>query len=93
MLRKSARDFLKSECPASLVKEMAEDEKGYSLELWQKMALVGWQGLIFPDRYGGGGASFLDLVILLEETGRALLPSPLLSTVLGGVAILEYVSE
>lgn len=93
MLGKSARDFLESECPASFVKEMAEDEKGYSPELWNKMAKLGWQGLVFPGRYGGGDGSFLDLVILLEETGRALLPSPFLPTVLGGAAILEAGSE
>lgn len=93
MLRKSARDFLESECPASLVKEMAEDEKGYSPQLWQKMARLGWQGLVFPDRYGGGDGTFIDLVILLEETGRALLPSPLLTTILGGTVILEVGSE
>jgi alkylation response protein AidB-like acyl-CoA dehydrogenase len=93
MLRESARDFLESECPASLVKEMAEDEKGYSPQLWQKMARLGWHGLIFPDRYGGGDGTFLDLVILLEEIGRALLPSPFLPTVLGGAVILEAGSE
>ena len=93
MLRKSARDFLESECPASLVKEMAEDDKGYSPELWRKMAELGWQGLIFSGQYGGGDGSFVDLVILLEETGRALLPSPFLSTVLGGAAVLEAGSE
>jgi 3-oxocholest-4-en-26-oyl-CoA dehydrogenase beta subunit len=93
ILRKSARDFLKSECPSSLVKQMAEDEKGYSPSLWQKMAQLGWQGLVFPERYNGGGGSFQDLVVLLEETGRVLLPGPLLPTVLGGLIILECGSE
>jgi 3-oxocholest-4-en-26-oyl-CoA dehydrogenase beta subunit len=93
MLRKSARDFLKSECPTSLVKEMAENETGYSPQLWQKMARLGWQGLVFPDQYDGGSGTFLDLVILLEETGRVLLPSPLTSTVLGGMLILECGSD
>ena len=93
MLRKSARDFLESECPASLVKEMAEDERGYSPELWQKMARLGWQGLLFPEQYGGSAGTSLDLVILLEETGRALLPGPLLPTILGGMIILEAGSE
>jgi alkylation response protein AidB-like acyl-CoA dehydrogenase len=89
MLRTSARDFLERECPASLVKEIAGDEKGYSPQLWQKMAGLGWQGLVFPEKYGGSGGSFLDLVILLEETGRALLPGPLCPTVLAGITILE----
>jgi alkylation response protein AidB-like acyl-CoA dehydrogenase len=93
ILRKSARDFLESECPVALVREMGGDEKGYSPELWQKMARLGWQGLIFPEQYGGGGGSFLDLVVLLEETGRALLPGPLLAAILGGIVILECGSE
>jgi alkylation response protein AidB-like acyl-CoA dehydrogenase len=93
MLRKSARDFLETEYPASLVKEMAEDERGYSPELWQKMARLGWQGLLFPEQYGGSAGTFLDLVILLEETGRALLPGSLLPTIIGGMIILEAGSE
>jgi len=90
MLRKTARDFLEKECPKTMVREMAEDEKGYSAELWQKMAELGWMGLVFPSSYGGGGGSFLDLAVLLEEMGRALLPSPFFATVvLGGLYILE----
>ena len=72
---------------------MAENETGYSPQLWQKMAKLGWQGLVFPDRYDGGSGTFLDLIILLEETGRVLLPSPLSSTALGGMFILECGSE
>ncbi|MDD5701771.1 MAG: acyl-CoA/acyl-ACP dehydrogenase [Dehalococcoidales bacterium] len=93
MLRKTARDFLVSECPSSLVREMADDEKGFPPQLWQKMVRLGWQGLVFPERYNGGGGSFLDLVILLEETGRALLPCPLSPTVMAGMFILECGSE
>lgn len=93
MLGKSARDFLETECPASLVRKMAGDDLGYSPHLWQKMAQLGWQGLIFPESYGGGGGTFLDLVILLEETGRALLPGPLLPAVLSGAIVLGAGSE
>jgi len=88
MLRNSARDFLEKECPKTLVKEMAEDEKGYTPELWRKMAELGWMGLVIPEQYGGMEMSFLDLVVLLEEMGRACLPGPYISTVvLGGFAI------
>ncbi len=93
MLRRSARDFLKAECPKKLVKDMAEDEKGYPPELWRKMADLGWMGLVFPEKYGGDDGNFLDLVVLLEEMGRACLPGPFLSTVLGGLAILEVGNE
>jgi len=70
---------------------MEEDEQGYSPELWKEMAELGWLGLPFPEKYGGGGFSFLDLIVLLEEMGRACLPGPFLSTVvLGGLPILEW---
>lgn len=89
MLRESARGFLEKECPKSLVRQMEKDEKGYLPELWQKIADLGWLGLIIPEEYGGSGQNFLDLCILLEEMGRALLPSPFFSTVmLGALPIL-----
>jgi alkylation response protein AidB-like acyl-CoA dehydrogenase len=81
MLKTSARDFLQQECPKKLVRAMMEDEKGYSPELWKKIADLGWLGLVFPEEYGGVGSSFLDLAVLLEECGRALLPGPFISTV------------
>ena len=94
MLRRTARDFLERECPKSMVREMAEDENGYSPEIWQRMAELGWIGLIFPSRYGGGDGSFSDLAVLLEEMGRALLPSPFFTTVvLSGLYILDAGSE
>jgi alkylation response protein AidB-like acyl-CoA dehydrogenase len=42
---------------------------------------LGWQGLVFPEKYGGSGVSFLELVVLIEEMGRALVPGPFLPTV------------
>ena len=94
MLRKMARDFLANECPKTLVREMEEDEKGYSPELWAKMAEQGWTGLPFPEKYSGVGYSFLDLAVLLEEMGRACLPGPYFSTgVLVGGAITKAGSE
>src|SRR5437899_3279936 len=84
LLKNAARDFLEKECPETLVREMEEDEKGYSPELWKKMAEQGWQGLLIPDQFGGAGFGYLDLIILLEEFGRALVPGPFISTVVGG---------
>ena len=94
MLRNSAREFLQAECPDTYVREMEEDERGYTPEMWQKVAEQGWLGLIFPEEYGGVGLSYLDLSVLLEETGRALLPGPFFSTVvMGGMAIMDAGSE
>lgn len=73
---------------------MATDERGFPPQLYIKMANLGWLGLNFPEKYGGTGASFLDLVVLLEETGRACLPGPFFtSSVLSGMTILELGSE
>jgi alkylation response protein AidB-like acyl-CoA dehydrogenase len=94
MFRETARGFLSTACPASLVREMAADEVGHPLELWQKMAEMGWMGMVVPEEYGGAGASYLDFVVLLEEMGRVCLPGPFFSTVvLGGLTILEAGSE
>jgi len=90
MLRASARDFLTARCPKSLVRAMETDERGYPPALWKEIAGLGWTGLVFPEEYGGSGMSFLDLAILLEETGRACLPGPLFTTVvLGGLTLLD----
>ena len=90
MLRTSAQDFLAAECPDTYVREMEQDERGYTPEMWRKIAEQGWLGLIFPEEYGGIGLEFMDLTILLEEMGRYMLPGPFFSTVLmGGMAIMD----
>lgn len=94
LLRQSIRDFLTKECESALVREMEEDEKGYTPELWRGMADLGWMGLIFSEKYGGTEGDFLDLVVMMEEMGRACLPGPFFSTVvLGGLTILEAGNE
>ncbi|MCK4787628.1 MAG: acyl-CoA/acyl-ACP dehydrogenase [Desulfobacteraceae bacterium] len=94
LLRQSIREFLTKECESEFVREMEEDEKGYTPELWRGMANLGWMGLIFPEKYGGTEGDFLDLVVMMEEMGRACLPGPFFSTVvLGGLTILEAGNE
>ena len=94
MLKKSACDFLQKECPKRLIRQLDESDEGYSVELWRRMAELGWVGLVFPEKYGGSGRSFLDLTILLEEMGYNIVPGPFFSTVvLGGLAILAAGSE
>src|SRR4029453_18265249 len=94
LLQDSARDFLRQECPGTHVRAMETDEIGYSPELWKNIAELGWPGLMFPEQYGGSGYSFIELCVLLEECGRALLPSPFHATVLTfGLPILFGGSE
>jgi alkylation response protein AidB-like acyl-CoA dehydrogenase len=82
LLQGSARDFLQKECPIRLVRAMEGDERGYDPNLWKQMGDLGWLGLVLPEEYGGSGATMMDLVVLLEEFGRALLPGPFVPTVL-----------
>ncbi len=87
MLRDSARSLLEKECPSTVVRKLMEDETGYSPEFWKKMAELGWLGLIIPEAYGGAGLNYIDLVVVLEEMGKVVLPSPFVWTVLFGEAI------
>jgi len=94
MLKTMARDFFTNECPKTHVKEMMDDEKGYSPELWKKMAELGFLGLVIPEEYGGTGGNFIDLMVLMQEMGRAVLPSPFISTVLlAGIPLLTAGTE
>lgn len=89
LLRDSARKFLDAECPTTFVRKMMEDDSAHATELWKKAAGLGWMGILIPEENGGIGGSFLDLVVVMEEMGRSLMPGPFLSTVLlGGTAVL-----
>ncbi|MBL6968178.1 MAG: acyl-CoA/acyl-ACP dehydrogenase [Desulfobacteraceae bacterium] len=88
ILQKSARDFLKKEYPRALVRILADSEKGYSPELWKKMAALGWMGLFVPEEYDGIGWSFVEQAVLLEEMGYALCPAPFISTTILGAQTL-----
>ena len=90
MLRDSASKFLANECPYAKVKDIEETAEGYSPELWQQVVELGWTGLPFPEEYGGYGMEFIDLVIVQEEMGKMVFPSPYFSTVIQcGMAVLE----
>ena len=94
MLRKSVAEFLTKECPYETVKEIEETEAGYSPKLWKKVVELDWPGLAFPEEYGGYGGEFTDLVIIQEEMGKRVFPSPYYATVVQcGYAILEGGTE
>ncbi len=93
MLRRSARDFLAKESSSKVVRKLMESPDAYDPGLWKKIADLGWTALGIPEQYGGVG-SFLDLVVVLEEAGRALLPGPFFSTMgLAVPALLEAGTE
>ncbi len=90
LLRSTARKFFDNECASVTVRKLMDGPEGMTPDLWKKIAEQGWTGLIFADEHGGMGLGFVDLVVLMEEMGRAVVPGPFFSTVLlGGLAIRE----
>jgi alkylation response protein AidB-like acyl-CoA dehydrogenase len=91
MLKDAASEFCRNHAPITAFRELrdAGGETGFSRELWSGMVELGWTGVIFPEEYGGFDFGYQGMGVLLEETGRSLVASPLVSTVLlGGSLVL-----
>jgi alkylation response protein AidB-like acyl-CoA dehydrogenase len=89
LLRQEVRKFLDARCDGEQVRALAETPEGHSKELWKEIAELGWVGLTIDEAHGGAGLGWVDLVVLLEETGRSLFPSPLLAHTIAAAAIAE----
>jgi alkylation response protein AidB-like acyl-CoA dehydrogenase len=90
LLRETARKFLDAECESRFVRERMAEPAAVTDEFWRKLAEQGWLGVVYPEEHGGSGLGLVDLVVLMEEMGRRVMPGPFLSTVLlGGAAIAE----
>ena len=92
LLVESASGFLAKEA-AGIFRETEPSEAGYSKSLWRKMAQLGWMGILFPEQYGGMDGNILELILLLEEMGKALVPGPFISTMIGGYGLLRYATK
>jgi alkylation response protein AidB-like acyl-CoA dehydrogenase len=88
-----ARRFLDERAPIAKVRDIMESDSGFDPALWSGMAELGWLGLTIDQDHGGTGLGWVDLAVLLEETGRGLLPSPLVSHSLAATAISEFGSD
>src|SRR3984893_13903371 len=93
MLRDSARSLIEKESPSTVVRRLIDDDRGYDADLWRKMAGLGWTGLVIPEACGGANLSYVDLVLVLEEMGRVLLPSPFIWTTMAAEALKGAGSE
>jgi len=88
-LQRAAREFLAAECPPALVRDNAAAGDGIPRALYKKMADLGWIGLAVPEAMGGLGLSTVDLTLVLEEIGRAVVPGPFLPTQLVIAALVR----
>ena len=90
LLRETARRLLENQCETQFVRQLMAEPAAVTDEFWQKLAEQGWLGIVYPEDDGGSGLGLVDLVVLMEEMGRAVMPGPFLSTVLlGGGVIAE----
>jgi 3-oxocholest-4-en-26-oyl-CoA dehydrogenase beta subunit len=89
-LGRIARHLFDTRCPLTTVRELEDDDRGYSPGLWQEMARLDWLGLTYPEGLGGTGGGLGDLAVIYEEMGRALVPSPhLASSVVCGETLVR----
>ena len=90
LLQDTAKDFLAANAPVEALRKLRDqhDVKGYSAQLWQTMAELGWASIILPQEYGGLDFGFMGLGVVLEETGRTLTASPLFASAAVGASTI-----
>lgn len=90
LLRDTAQDFLQREAPVAALRQLRDsrDATGYSATLWQQMADLGWASIILPETYGGLDFGFTGLGVIMQESGRTLVASPLFATAVVGASAL-----
>jgi len=94
MLQETARRFLQEACTPSFLRGAYREPEQAHSALWPRMAEMGWTALGIDEAFGGVGADFATLAVLLEEMGRACLPGPFFaSVVLGGLMISEFADD
>ena len=89
LLRQEVRKFLGAHCPLEEVRKLMETPDGFSRALWKQLGELGWVGLTISEVHGGAGLGWVDLVVVLEEMGATLFPSPFLATTIAAAAIRE----
>ncbi len=93
-LRGFVRQFLEEKSSEATVRELMETESGYDESVWSQMAeQLGLQSLTIPEEYGGQGYTWVELVVVLEEMGRALLCAPFFSTAVLATSALTLVED
>jgi alkylation response protein AidB-like acyl-CoA dehydrogenase len=89
ILKDTARKFFAGESPIAAVRKSMETDTAYDTALWTKLAEQGFTGIIAPEEFGGMGLGKVELILLMEEAGYALLPGPFFSTVALAGSVIE----
>ena len=93
LLVRTAHEFFQQHCPTTLVQELALDPRGFPDDLWRRISSLGWPGLLIPEEWGGTNGTVLDVVLLIEEMGRACFPSPYIQSAVVATSLLLAVSS
>src|SRR5262249_2809490 len=90
ILQRTAREFVQGKSSFKRIRPLRDeaDGEGFSRELWAEMGRLGWLGIVVPEAYGGAGLGWVDLMVVLEELGRGLIPEPIVGTLLLGTTAL-----
>jgi len=93
-LRRTVRSFLEKEAEENRVRELMADESGFDPALWARMAEeLGIVGLIVDEEHGGAGFGNVELAIVMDEMGRALLCAPFLASAVLATSALEFAAD
>ena len=92
-LRLTVRRWAQTHCPPGVPRAVAEAAAPDLPAVWEKLGAQGWLGLHLPERHGGQGFTVAELAVVLEELGHALVPGPLLPTVLVSGVIAAHAGE
>jgi alkylation response protein AidB-like acyl-CoA dehydrogenase len=86
-IKRTARDFLAARYRSDTIRELAASERGFTDEQWRELVELGWSGVIVPEEHGGLGLGAVELVVIAEEMGYTLAPSPLHSDIAAALVL------
>jgi alkylation response protein AidB-like acyl-CoA dehydrogenase len=87
MLQAAAREFLASRLKSEKIRKLAESDDAFDESLWNEISELNWPGLMVSEKYGGQELGTVELAVLFEQIGYALVPGPILSTIFAGIAL------
>jgi alkylation response protein AidB-like acyl-CoA dehydrogenase len=93
LLQETVREFLAGECTAEFARSLWKTDTGRCNDFWAKFAEIGIPGMLVDEAHGGLGMDEIDQVLLLEETGRAAVPGPVIDTTSVAVRLLQSVAN
>jgi alkylation response protein AidB-like acyl-CoA dehydrogenase len=87
MLQEAAREFLAARLKSETIRKLAESDDAFDESLWREMSELNWPGLMVSEEYGGQELGTVELAVLMEQLGYALVPGPIFSSILAGIAL------